>query len=389
MKKRLLSALLALIMLIAPLTVPAYAYQPGEEIGQVLYTDIVAYIDGHAIRSYNINWNTYIVVEDLMAYGFAVSWLPEEGRLVIAKDRTAAPDAYTANYQPEANTHPAGTPAMPYLYTEITTWIGDTQVTGYNIGGYTCICMDDLAAHFAGGYVWSPEDKALYMTSPAFADVQVQPTPEEKPAETPAEPEQPAEPETPAGQPALSGAAAALDGILRETIALYTGDIISGEDVDSIVGYDEMYGEGFTGSMLDMWSEFYSELTYEITGSEEDGEAAVVYVTIHCRDLNQALSNYITLYMAEILRTSLSGVELTDDAMNALATQILHECMTDPELPFVTRETAAYMELREGQWYLSDSGNEDFSDALMGGYLSSPILEAMLESGAEEEDSNY
>ncbi len=135
---------------------------PGTPMGDVLYTDIVAYIDDKPIRSYNIAGNTYIVVEDLAAYGFDVQWIAEgSGKLVVGTTRTAAPDGYTTTYVPEKNTHPAGSVAMQYLYTNITAWLGDTQVTGYNIGGFTCIGMDDLANTFATNYVWDGVEGAL------------------------------------------------------------------------------------------------------------------------------------------------------------------------------------------------------------------------------------
>lgn len=135
---------------------------PGTPMGDVLYTDIVAYIDDKPIRSYNIAGNTYIVVEDLAAYGFDVQWIAEgSGKLVVGTTRTATPDGYTTTYVPEKNTKPAGSVAMQYLYTNITAWLGDKQVTGYNIGGYTCIGMDDLAGTFAANYVWDGVNGAL------------------------------------------------------------------------------------------------------------------------------------------------------------------------------------------------------------------------------------
>ena len=135
---------------------------PGKPIGDVLYTDIVAYIDDKPIRSYNIAGSTYIVVEDLAAYGFDVQWIAEgAGKLVVGTTRTAAPEGYTTTYVPEKNTNPAGTVAMQYLYTNITAWLGDTQVTGYNIGGFTCIGMDDLASTFSTNYVWDGTEGAL------------------------------------------------------------------------------------------------------------------------------------------------------------------------------------------------------------------------------------
>ena len=52
MKKRLVSVLLAALMLVTPMAVPASA--ADQVLGQYLYTDIVAYIDNYPIRSYNI-----------------------------------------------------------------------------------------------------------------------------------------------------------------------------------------------------------------------------------------------------------------------------------------------------------------------------------------------
>lgn len=147
------------------LTAPAAALSPGDPMGWVLHTDIVTYLDNHPIRSYNIDGNTYIVAEDLMQYGFRVEWRAEENKLIVHTDRTAAPDGYTADYVSEASRYRAGTRAMPYLYTSITAWIGETPVTGYNIDGYTCIGMDDLAAAFASEYVWDADARELRMTS--------------------------------------------------------------------------------------------------------------------------------------------------------------------------------------------------------------------------------
>lgn len=158
--KRFLSVVLMVVMLSTVLSVPVSALRPGDPMGWVLYTDIVAYIDGYPVRSYNINGYTYVVVEDLVEYGFNVTWKPDEQKLVVG-ERTGK---VTSDYKPEKNTHRPGDRAMQYLYTKITTWLKDTQVTGYNIGGYTCICMDDLAKHYASEYVWDAAGRALRMT---------------------------------------------------------------------------------------------------------------------------------------------------------------------------------------------------------------------------------
>ncbi len=139
---------------------------PGTPIGDVLYTDIVAYIDGAPVRSYNIAGNTYIVIEDLVGFGFGVQWLSDpvqypNGVLIATIDPAVKPEAYTSTYVPEANTNTPGSVAMPYLYTNIQTYLGETAVTGYNIGGFTCIGMDDLAAYCSSGYVWDAANLAL------------------------------------------------------------------------------------------------------------------------------------------------------------------------------------------------------------------------------------
>lgn len=159
MIKKFLSVFVCVLVFSVMFSAQVFASYAGEPMGWVLYTEIVAYIDGYPIRSYNIDGNTFIVVEDLMEYGFSVTWDPIAGSLVIG----ARNGEVTSSYRPTENTHEPGEPAMEYLYTDITTWIGSTQVTGYNIGGFTCICMDDLAKFYAKDYVWSPEDKSLRM----------------------------------------------------------------------------------------------------------------------------------------------------------------------------------------------------------------------------------
>ena len=164
--KRLLSLFLAMLMIASCLSISSFAApKPGDAIGSVLYTDIVAYIDGFPIRSYNINGNTYIVAEDLMEYGFNVTYNNSLRRLTIHTNRSASPEFYTTNYKPVASGRRNGEVAMPYLFTDITTWIENIQITGYNIGGYTCVFMDDIANVFAETYVYDDAARTLRMTT--------------------------------------------------------------------------------------------------------------------------------------------------------------------------------------------------------------------------------
>lgn len=168
MKKKIALLLtFALIIMTLAVTPVAAAPKPGDPLGWVLNSDVVAFIDEHPIRSYNINGFTYIVAEDLMSYGFNVEWRGSEAKLIIHSNRLATAENYTSTYQHTANTEVPGTHAFQYYYTDITTWIDNTRITGYNIGGNTCICMDDLAAHFSEGYVWDGNNNSLSLTTAA------------------------------------------------------------------------------------------------------------------------------------------------------------------------------------------------------------------------------
>lgn len=50
----------------------------GMCLGHVYSTDIVTYVDGMPITSYNIGGKTVIAAKDLMEYGFQVNWSEED-----------------------------------------------------------------------------------------------------------------------------------------------------------------------------------------------------------------------------------------------------------------------------------------------------------------------
>ncbi len=143
-------------------TVSAGELSPGDPMGWVLHSDITAYINDAAIRSYNIDGYTYVVAEELADYGFDVNWDPNDadGVLRIADGTGIVHSTYT----PEVNMHRSGELAMPYLFTNILTYIAGQPVWGANIDGMTCVGMDDLAYFFADSYIWDPDARELRLT---------------------------------------------------------------------------------------------------------------------------------------------------------------------------------------------------------------------------------
>ncbi|MGM9652238.1 MAG: hypothetical protein ACI3XP_01220 [Eubacteriales bacterium] len=160
MKKAM--CLILTLLAVMLFTVSAGALSPGDPMGWVLYSDIVAYINDVPIRSYNIGGFTYVVAEDLVDYGFLVSWRPDDADGVLRIGSGSG--IVSASYTPEPNTHRAGEPAMPYVFTKILTFIAGQPVWGANINGMTCVGMDDLAYFFADSYIWDPDARELRLT---------------------------------------------------------------------------------------------------------------------------------------------------------------------------------------------------------------------------------
>ena len=341
MKKRI-ALFLSVLMLLAAIPSPAFAAVPGEVIGAVLYTDVVAYIDGFPIRSYNINWYTYIVAEDLLQYGFSVRWIPENKQLVIDPTHTGTPDTYSAAYVPEKNTHVAGEYAMPYLYTEITTWIGERQITGYNIGGYTCIGMDDLAEAFAESYVWDPATITLKLTT-----------------KTPA----PAATSDSALLPQADGRVPAAE----KHVALLTDSVIeelagmNRTNVDAAL--TSAFGAEYVDTAIDLWHSYAADFHYEITGSRlRAGGVAEVDVTLTNWDFPAAGEMFS---QALFWRTVQGGGIPNADEVSRLLLDALRNSAQFTQ----TREMKVYVVQTGDRLALADvQENYDYLDALLGDY---------------------
>lgn len=121
-----------------------------------VHTDIVAYINGKSIPSYNINSHTGIVAEDLINYGFDVSYNDYMRQLVIEynKDKEV-----TANYVPPKNHKTIGSFAANVYQTDIVTRINGKRIAAYNIGGKTILLMDSLA--YFGDVNWYPNERKI------------------------------------------------------------------------------------------------------------------------------------------------------------------------------------------------------------------------------------
>ncbi len=157
MKKIIMITLLVCIALTTLLPTFAYA-KPGDVLGYAKYTDISAYINHYPITSYNINGYTVVVAEDLRNYGFDVTWNQYSRSLYIKRSSAKSITPYGTIYKYESK---LGQNSMPYLETDIRTYVNGSLVGSYNIDGKTVINIEDLRPY--GEVVWVPEIRAIKM----------------------------------------------------------------------------------------------------------------------------------------------------------------------------------------------------------------------------------
>ena len=136
--------------------VPVSIYKVGEAIGDVLYSDITAYINGHAIPSSIINGRTLVVAEDLAKYGFDVVWNSKEKTLKVELNKNKA-------FKPIATEkdtkNKPGTFKEKYVYTDIKTYLSGKVVDSFAINGVTLIDFDSLGKY--GDFSWDGKTREI------------------------------------------------------------------------------------------------------------------------------------------------------------------------------------------------------------------------------------
>ena len=147
--KKYIALILSVVIVAA--AIPVGAYRVGDVVGYALTTDIAATINGYDIPSYNVDGYTYIVVEDLRYYGFAVNY--DNATRSLAVSRNYAQNWVSKSYsKPAVLPHLIGKRAYSLLYTDIKTYLDGYYVHSYNINGQTIIRFDSLAAYGTVAY---------------------------------------------------------------------------------------------------------------------------------------------------------------------------------------------------------------------------------------------
>lgn len=170
--KKLLAGALALTMLLPCMTA---AYAEDGVAGHIYSTDILAYVNGQPIESYNIGGKTVVIAEDLEGefdYGFTYFYNDEERLLSVRSD-------FHAPYQ-EHEAIPRGETGQilgDVYNTDIKVMFNGIEIPGYNIGGRTAVCIEEIGdttgspheaygySKYLANYVWDPTEKTISLNS--------------------------------------------------------------------------------------------------------------------------------------------------------------------------------------------------------------------------------
>lgn len=129
-----------------------------EKIGRVYSTDIVAYVDGIPINSYNIGGRTGIVCEELKRYGFFVSWEEDTRKLFVT---SAGEKNHMEGWPNLKSSKDIGKVIGSIYKTDIITYINGKRIPSYNIGGRTIVLIEDLNESYGFTTYWNAEKRTI------------------------------------------------------------------------------------------------------------------------------------------------------------------------------------------------------------------------------------
>ena len=143
----------------------------AEEAGGYVYsTDILTFVNGAPIEGYNIGGRTLVIAEELedQDYGFTCDY-NEDARSLSLYSMFRKP----AGTKEEIVRDTPGRIVGEIFPTDITVTYNGIEVTGYNLGGRTAVCLEELGdltdspnaaygySKYLGKYLWDGENRTL------------------------------------------------------------------------------------------------------------------------------------------------------------------------------------------------------------------------------------
>ena len=140
--KTILHTGLCVFALMFIFTAAAYAAN-GDVAGNIYSTDILAVVNGFPMESYNIGGKTAVIAEDLSDkwYGFDHAYSDSDRTLYVWSSLVNSPDVDTVDAVTRGL---CGALVGNFYETDIKVVFNGHEVPGYNIGGKTVVCIEDL-----------------------------------------------------------------------------------------------------------------------------------------------------------------------------------------------------------------------------------------------------
>ena len=127
----------------------------GDEMGDVLTTDIWTYINDQRIPCYNVNNKSVVLLKDLAKYGFDTVYSEKAKTITITFNPTKKVNPVTD--------FKAATRPSKYVYTDISAIINNRRVECVNIGGDNAIRFSELSDF--GTFSWDGDKRETRFTS--------------------------------------------------------------------------------------------------------------------------------------------------------------------------------------------------------------------------------
>ena len=161
MKK--ISVFVLTIALLILYTSPIFAV---EVIGQVLSTDIRAYINGAEIPAYNIDGKLAVVVSDLNNYGFITQYNNDLRRSSVTRNPSTS--AYSS-VPSKASGLPIGSRVMDVYRSDITVELNGKPVQAFNVDNRMAIYFSELKMY--GDYWYDNNSRSSYLSLTGGSDI--------------------------------------------------------------------------------------------------------------------------------------------------------------------------------------------------------------------------
>ena len=139
--------------------IKANGLKVGDKIGDVLYSDITAYINDKAIPTSVIKGKTLVAVEDLAKYCFDVVWNGTDKTLKVELNKNKKIEPLPVK---KDTVNKPGTFKQKYLYTDIKTYLSGKLVESFAIDGRTLIDFELLGKY--GKLIWNGHTKEIRLT---------------------------------------------------------------------------------------------------------------------------------------------------------------------------------------------------------------------------------